>query len=127
MNLPLHMGLLGALEAGLIALGIGVVVYALWSWICRRTGLKIGHAIGWGAAISVVLAAGIDSWNLFYLGVKRLESPLYARLALEGIHDADNLGTRVVMQVLGALVGTLVGWWLFSHRPAALAARDAGE
>ena len=118
MNLPLHTGLLGALEAGLIAFVIGVLVYALWSWVCRRAGLKVGHAIGWGAAISVALAAGIDTWNLFYLGVSRLESPLYARLALEGIHDPDRLGTRVVMQVIGALAGTVLGWWLFSHRRA---------
>ena len=118
MNLSLHMGLPGALEAGLIALAIGVLVYALWSWVCRRSGLKLGHAIGGGAAISLVLAAGIDIWNLFYLGVARLESPLYARIALQGIHDVENLGTRVVMQVLGALAGTVLGWWWFSHRRA---------
>ena len=127
MNLPLHTGLLGALEAGLIAFVIGVLVYALWSWVCRRAGLKVGHAIGWGAAISVALAAGIDTWNLFYLGVSRLESPLYARLALEGIHDPDRLGTRVVMQVIGALAGTVLGWWLFSHRPAMSRAQDATD
>ena len=121
MNLSLHTGLLGALEAGLIAFAIGVLVYALWSWVCRRNGLKVGHAIGWGAAISVALAAGIDIWNLFYLGVMRLESPLYARLALQGIHDPDHLGLRVVMQVLGALGGTVLGWWLFSRRSAAAA------
>lgn len=121
MNLSLHMGLAGALEAGLIALAIGVLVYAPWSWICRRQGLGVGHAIGWGAAVSVLLAAGIDTWNLFYLGVMRLESPLYARLALEGIHDPDHLGLRVVLQILGALVGTVLGWWLFSRRPAAMA------
>ena len=49
MNLSLHTGLLGALEAGLIAFAIGVLVYALWSWVCRRTGLAVGYAIGWGA------------------------------------------------------------------------------
>lgn len=119
MNLPLHTGLLGALEAGLIAFAIGVLVYALWAWVCRRAGLTIGYAIGWGAAIAVVVAAGIDSWNLFYLGVSRLESPLYARLALAGIHDADNLGVRVVFQLVGALSGTVLGWWLFSGRLAA--------
>ena len=122
MNLSLHTGLLGALEAGLIAFAIGLLVYALWSWVCRRTGLAVGYAIGWGAVISLLLAAGIDSWNLFYLGMARLESPLYARMALQGIHDADNLGLRVVMQILGVLAGTVLGWWLFSHRPAAATA-----
>lgn len=116
MNLSLHTGLLGALEAGLIAFFVGLLVYGLWAWVCRRSGWGIGYAIGWGAAIAVVIAAGIDSWNLFYLGVARLESPLYARLALQGIHDADSLGTRVVFEVVGALTGTVVGWWLFSGR-----------
>jgi hypothetical protein len=116
MNLTLHTGLLGALEAGLIAFAIGLLVYAVWSWVCRRSGLKIGHAVGWGAAISVSVAAGIDSWHLFYLGIARLESPLYARLALAGIHDPDALGTRVLLQVTGALAGTVLGWWLFSAR-----------
>ena len=115
MNLSLHTGLLGALEAGLIAFAIGLLVYALWSWICRRSGLTVGHAIGWGAAIAVLLAAGIDAWNLFYLGVARLESPLYARLALEYIHDPDELGGRVVLEVVGALAGVGLGWWLFNR------------
>jgi len=118
MNLPLHTGLLGALEAGLIAFAIGLLVYALWAWVCRRAGLKIGHAIGWGAAIAVAIAAGVDAWNLFYLGIARLESPLYARLALAGIHDPDFLGTRVLLQVIGALTGTVAGWRLFSGRLA---------
>lgn len=125
MNLSLHTGLLGALEAGLIAFAIGVLVYALWSWVCRRAGLKVGHELGWGCALAVLLAAGIDTWHLFYLGVSRLESPLYARLALAGIHDPDNLGLRVVLQVLGALAGAVLGWWLFNARAARGSAQDA--
>jgi hypothetical protein len=119
MNLPLHYGLLGCLEAGLIAFLASVLVYAGWSWVCRRTGLKIQHAIGGGAGAALVIGAGVDAWNLFYIGMVKLESPLYARLALAGIHDADNLGTRVLLEVIGALCGTVAGWWLFSARTAA--------
>ena len=118
MNLTLHTGMLGALEAGLIAFAIGVLVFALWSWVCRRSGLTAGHELGWSAALALLLAAGIDTWHLFYLGMARLESPLYARLALAGIHDPDHLGLRVVLQILGALSGVLLGWWLLRGRKA---------
>lgn len=126
MNLSLHTGLLGALEAGLIAFLVGVLVYALWAWVCRRTGLTVAHAVGWGAAIAVAVAAGVDCWNLFYLGIAKLESPLYARLALAGIHDPDFLGTRVLLQIVGALAGTVLGWGLFSGRLAGHHASSGG-
>jgi hypothetical protein len=114
MNLPLHLGVLGALEAGLIALLAGILFYGLWNWIMRRAGASIGHAIGWACVTTVLVAGGIDAWNLFYLGIVKLESPLYARLALQSIHDADSLGTRVVFEVAGAMVGVAIGWQLFS-------------
>lgn len=113
MNLPLHLGFLGALEAGLIAFLVGILSYGLWRWL-RRADASVGHAIGWACVTAVVVAGGIDTWNLFYLGFMKLESPLYARLALEGIHDAESLGARVVCEVAGALAGVAVGWQLFS-------------
>lgn len=61
MNLVLHFGLLGSLEAALIALVIGFVVFALWWQVCRRTGLSTGHAIAWACLLAVVIAAGVDS------------------------------------------------------------------
>ena len=118
MNLPLHYGLLGCLEAGLIALLVGALVYAGWAWVCRRTGLGVTHAIGGASGAALLIGAGVDAWNLFYIGMVKLESPLYARLALAGIHDPDNLGTRVLLEVTGALCGVVLGWWLFSGRLA---------
>lgn len=66
--------------------------------------------------IAVVASAGIDAWNLFYMGMMRLESPLYARLFLAGIHDPNELGSRVVLEVAGAIGGVALGWLLFSSR-----------
>ena len=45
----------------------------------------------------------------------KLESPLYARIALKAIHDPDALGTRVVMEITGALTGVVMGWQWFSR------------
>jgi len=73
-------------------------------------------ALGWAAVVSVVIAAGIDIWKLFYMGIVRLESPLYARVYLATIHDPNELGTRVVLEVFGALSGVAFGWVLFSSR-----------
>ena len=84
MNLELHYGLLGSLEAALIALAVGFVVFSLWWQVCRRSGLSAGHAIAWPCLAAVAIGAGVDGWNLFYLGMVQLESPLYARLALAG-------------------------------------------
>ena len=114
MNLPLHNGFLGVVEAGLIALLIGILAYGLLRWIVRVLGGSVGHALGWACVLAVVVAAGLDAWNLFSLGMMKLESPLYARLALQGIHDPASLGARVVFQVVGALAGVGLGWLLFT-------------
>ncbi|MDT3457542.1 hypothetical protein ROV96_18360 [Stenotrophomonas pavanii] len=116
MNLPLHFGLLGTLEAGAIALLVGLLVYLLWSRLCRLLHWSMGHAIGWACVISVVISAGIDAWKLFYMGIVRLESPLYARLFLATIHDPNELGSRVVLEIAGALAGGALGWVMFSSR-----------
>lgn len=114
MNLPLHLGLLGVMEAGLISFLVGLLVYAVWHRIVRIAGGSGRALFGGASLIAIVVAAGIDGWNLFYLGVVQLESPLYARLALQGIHDADSLGVRVAAEIIGALLGVLAGWQLFS-------------
>ncbi|WP_369942616.1 hypothetical protein [Xanthomonas medicagonis] len=116
MNLSLHFGLLGSLEAGLIALAVGFLIYAVWHRLCRGLQWSDGHALGWACLIAVAVSAGIDCWNLFYTSIVRLESPLYARLALASIHDPNELGTRVVLEVAGALAGVAIGWVVFSSR-----------
>lgn len=116
MNLPLHYGVLGALEAGVIAFVLGVLCFLFWNWLCLRLRWSIGHAVGWACVSAAVVGAGVDAWNLFYLGIMKLESPLYARLALQGIHDPESLGSRVVLEIAGALSGVALGWHWFSKK-----------
>lgn len=119
MNLPLHFGLLGTLEAGAIALLVGLLVYLLGYRVSRWLRGTAGHAIGWSCVLAVVIAAGIDAWKLFSMGMMRLESPLYARLFLSSIHDPNELGSRVVLEIAGALAGVALGWVMFSSRSSA--------
>lgn len=119
MNLPLHFGWLGVLEAALIAFVIGILCFLAWRWLSLRLGWPESRAIGVACCCAVVIGAGIDSWNLFYLGVVRLESPLYARLALAKMHDPDFLGTRAFLEGSAALAGVVVGWILVASRNGA--------
>ncbi len=114
MSLPLHFGLLGAAEAGLISMRVGLLMYGLWRWILRAGEAVVGRTLAWAGFTAMIVAAGIDSWHLFYLAVVKMESPLYARMALQGFHEPDALATRVVFEILGALVGVLIGWQWFS-------------
>lgn len=120
MNLPLHLGLLGIIEAGLIAFAVGALAWLVWRWLARRFALSDGQAIGWALLSATVIAAGLDAWNMLYLGAMKLESPLYARLALAGIHDPESLGGRVVCEALGAWAGVIAAWLVFNrHSPPA--------
>lgn len=116
MNLALHRGWLGVMEAGLIAFAVGLLVFVVFHRLSTRGGWGPGHAIGWSALAAVVIAAGVDLWLLFQMGVVRLESPLRARVFLSRIHDPDFLHARVVVEVLLALGGAVAGWVVAESR-----------
>ncbi|WP_101926695.1 MULTISPECIES: hypothetical protein [Luteimonas] len=116
MNLPLHFGLLGVLEAAMIALLVGALCYLLFHWIGARNRWAHGPALGWGCLSALVVATGIDAWHLFYMGVVKLESPVYARIALAKIHDPDFLGMRVFMSATAALCGVALAWMAMQAR-----------
>ena len=124
MNLPLHLGLLGVLEAGLIAFVVGMLAYVLWRWLARSNGWSDAKAIGWASLSATVVAAGIDAWNMLYLSIARLESPLYARLALQDVHDPETLGGRVVIEAMGAWTGVVVAWLVFNRRSSGESAAE---
>lgn len=115
MNLVLHMGLLGSLEAAGIALLVGLLAYVVVALLLGRGGDR-GHVLGGACVLAIAIGAGTDLWKLFYLGMVKLESPLSARLALATIHDPDQLGTRVLFELLAAVAGVALGWWWFSPR-----------
>jgi hypothetical protein len=116
MNLALHNGWLGALEAGAIAFVIGLLAYLLSHFIARALRWPEGHAVGWAAFAAVVIGAGVDLWHLFSLFFVNPGSPARVQLALAGIHDPGGLGTRVVMEIFGALGGVLLAWMVFESR-----------
>ncbi len=118
MNLPLPPGWPGVLAAALIAFAIGAVALLGWRQVARRAGWMPVRAVGAACLTAVAIGAGIDSWHLFYLGVVQLESPLYARIALARIHDADHLGLRVLFEWTGALAGVVVARLLVRDREA---------
>ncbi len=117
MNLSfLHTGWLGALEAGGIAFLVGVLLFALWHALARSQEWPEGRAIGWAAITSVVVAAGIDMWNLLPLFFVNPGSAARIGTALAGIHDPGGLGMRVVFELGGALLGVVLAWtWVESR------------
>ena len=108
----LSTGVAGALEAGAIALLIGSLLCALCHHLGRRIGWKQGTEIGVALVVTLVLAAGVDAWDLFHLSIVRLESPFVIARTLGDIYDPAFLGTRVVFEFCGAVAGVMIGWYL---------------
>jgi len=110
-------GYVGALEAGAIGLVAGLAVMIVLHLCGRTQGWSVALEIGWATVIAMALAGGNDLWNLFYFNYGRVQSLQLLRIRLAEVHDADNLGARVVAEFLGVCIGVYLGWWLTSrHR-----------
>src|SRR3546814_18442176 len=117
MNLPLHTGWLGALEARALAFAIGLLAYLFSHFIARALRWPEGHAIGWAAFAAVAIGAGIDLWHLFSLFFVHPGSPARVQLALAGIHAPGGHGPHARVANLGALRRAVVAWWWVALAP----------
>lgn len=105
-------GIAGALESGAIALAIGALLCAAAHAISDAVGWRQGTAIGVSLVVTLLIAAGVDAWDLFSMGLMRLESPFVIERVLGGINDPGSLGTRVVFEFIGAVFGVMLGWYI---------------
>lgn len=112
----LDFGFLGAFEAALIAVVTGFVLFTLAHALRHLVRWRQGTAIGVAFVLTLLVATGVDVWNLFYLSIVRLESPFAIQQTLEQIHDPDALGMRVVLEFIGAVVGVTLGWMAWGTR-----------
>ena len=114
----LDYGFAGAVEAAAIACVIGFVLFTLAHSVRRLFRWRQGTEIGVALALALLLGAGVDAWDLFYLSVVRLEaqSPFAIQQTLAQIHDPDALGARVVLEFIGAVVGVMLGWATWAKR-----------
>lgn len=118
MNLSfLGYGMTGVAEAALIALLAGLVAQLLvHRLLWRRMRWSDAHEIGWSWLLGVAAGAGADTWQLFYMSVIPMQSPVTIRRVLAGIHDPDFLGMRVFAEMAGVSLGVMLGWWLTRRR-----------
>ena len=112
----LDYGFAGASEAALIAAAVGFVLFTLAHALRRFARWRPGSEIGIAFALTLLLAAGVDAWDLFHLSIVRLESPYAIQQALQRIHDPDALGARVVLEFVGAVAGVALGWIAWGTR-----------
>ncbi|HEY4092926.1 MAG TPA: hypothetical protein VGN46_15540 [Luteibacter sp.] len=107
-------GIDGALQVGGIALLAGIVLYLLVHLAAKANGWNLGIELTITVIAAFVLVGGEDIWNSFYFNFVPIQSPLLLRVKLAAVHDPDSMGLRVLFEMLGALVGTSIGWAVFS-------------
>jgi len=109
-------GIVGGMEAGLISAVVSLLLFAVFHWIGQRSEWGYGTQISWAALLTLLLTASGDLWDLFYFNYGRLQSVDLLRAKLALVHDPDSIGTRVLCEFLGIVLGVYVGW-LLCHSP----------
>ena len=107
-------GVLGALEAGAIALVVGIIVFAVFHAIGRRNGWHYGAQFGWSYLVTLSIAASGDLADLVYFNYGQLQSLQLLKAKLASVHDPDSIGTRVFFEFVGAGVGLYLSFLLFT-------------
>ncbi|HEX7339431.1 MAG TPA: hypothetical protein VF271_05800 [Rhodanobacteraceae bacterium] len=111
----LPYGPLGVALDALISLAAGIILFGPFHWWGRREHWSHARTIGWTWVATMLATASIDSWNLFYMGVVSMQSPVTAARVIDSIHDADTLGMRVTCEFIGACAGVMIGWLLWTR------------
>lgn len=107
-------GTVGALQAGAIALVVGVLLYVLVHALGKRSGWSHGKELSIACLLTVVVAGGQDIWDLVYFSMAPLQSLVLLKAKLALVHDPDAIGLRVLFELMGGLIGTCIGWAMFS-------------
>jgi len=109
-------GIIGGIEAGMISVLAGLLLFGLFHWLGRRNDSGYGPQIGWSFLLATVLTASGDLWDLFYFNYARLQSLQLLKAKLAQVHDPDGIGTRVLCELLGVALGIYIGWVWCSRR-----------
>lgn len=109
-------GIVGALEAGGIALVVAALLMLALERATHRHGWSHGRQLAVAYLLALALAASGDMWDLFYLNVAPLQSLPLLAIELAQVHDPDNLGLRVLAELCGAAVGVFVVWAILARR-----------
>lgn len=103
-------GIVGGIEAGLVSLVAGLLLFLLLHLLGRRRGWCDAHKIGWAFLLASVLTVSGDLWDMFYFNYANLQSLSLLRAELAQVHDPQNLGLRVLCELLGISLGIYLGW-----------------
>ena len=103
-------GILGAVEAGVISAVVALLLFLLLHWLGRRNRWCDARTIGWSFLVASVLTVSGDLWDMFYFNYTNLQSTALLKAELADVHDPQNLGLRVLCELLGVSLGIYLGW-----------------